>query len=122
MCPSLDHPESCRHAGESGRVGRQLGLQLGTPQAQHPAQLGDVHPVVEDREDLLEGEAEVLERDDPVEPAQLFGVVEPVPAGRVDRGGPQQPDRVVVAQHPDRYPAELGEVSDTEHGPSYPGA
>ena len=50
----------------------------------------------------------------PVELSQLAGLVGPVPGGPVDTGRPEQPDRVVVAQHPDRYPAVACELPDGE--------
>jgi hypothetical protein len=79
----FDHPEPRLHAGEPDRVRRHLGLQLRASQAQHPAKLDDVDPVVEDRLDLLQREAQILEGDEPVEPAQLPGVVGAVSADRI---------------------------------------
>ena len=79
------------------------------------AQLLRAHLVVDHRAHLGEGEAEVLERDDPVEPGELRGLVRAVAGGRVHVRGPEQADRVVVPQHPDRHAAVAGEVSDSEH-------
>jgi hypothetical protein len=52
---------------------------------------------------LTEREAELPQPDDPVQPGNIVGVVQPVPSGQ-PRRGLQQPDLVVVVQRPDRQP------------------
>src|SRR6202522_2834434 len=59
----------------------------------------------QDRLHLLQGEAQVFQRDDAVQLGELSGLVEAVPGGRVDAGRTEQADRVVVPEHADRYPA-----------------
>ena len=97
-----------------------LGLELGLPQPQHGPQLVAGELLVDDGPHLLQPQAEVLQRDDPVQPAQLAGPVIPVAGVRIDVFRAQQPDRVVVPQHAHRHPAEPGEVSDTDHGQAHP--
>ena len=118
MSLALDHAETCVDLGQPHRVPLHLGRQLGPPQPQHAAQLTGVDLLVDQRLHLLQREAEILEGDHPVEQPQLGGRVVAVTAVRVDVGGPQQADGVVVAQHAHRHPAQAGEVSDSEHASS----
>jgi hypothetical protein len=69
----------------------------------------------QDRLRLLQGEAQVFQRDDAVQLGELSGLVEAVPGGRVDAGRTEQADRVVVPEHADRYPAVPCELPDAEH-------
>src|SRR5436189_166284 len=80
-----------------------------------PPQFLDADLLVEHRADLLQREAEVLQRHSPVEPAQLADLVRPVAGHGVDVRGPEQADRVVVAQHPYRHTAVSGEISNVHH-------
>jgi hypothetical protein len=114
----LDESEPRLDLAQPGRIGVDPRLQVGPPQPQHAAQLVGGDLVVEDRTHLLEREPEILERDDPVEPGQLAGGVRAIAGDGIDVRGREQPDRVVVTQHPDRHPAVTGEVSDTEHDAS----
>lgn len=95
--------------------GRHLGGELGTPQPQHAAQLLDPEVVVDDAAHLVQGEAELLERDHPVEARELHGCVGAVAGPLVGPRGRQQPDPVVVTQHPHRHLAQAGELSDGQH-------
>ncbi|CAD5959058.1 protein of unknown function [Streptomyces sp. KY75] len=116
---ALDRPEPRLDLGQPRRRGRHRLRQLRPAQPQHPAQLLRAHPLVQDVPHLLEREAEVLERDDPVEPGELGGAVEAVAGGGVGAVRAQQPDGVVVTQHPARHPPVPGEVSDGEHDGSH---
>ncbi len=111
----FDGAEPRLHPGQPGGVGRDRRREFRSAQPQHAAQLVDADLLVDEGAHLREGEAEVFEGDDPVESGELAGVVEAVAAGRVDPGGPQQSDRVVVTQHSDRHEPAAGEVSDGEH-------
>jgi hypothetical protein len=55
---------------------------------------------------LTEREAELAQPDNPVEPGDVLGVVEPVPSGQPPRG-PEQPHLVVMVQRPDRQPGRF---------------
>jgi hypothetical protein len=118
----FDRPQPGLDLREPGRPRGQRGFELRAPQRQHAAHLLDRDLVGQQRRHLLEGEPEVLQRDDPVEPRQLARRVAAVAGRGVDAGRAQQPDRVVVAQHPDRHPAVAGEVADREHPPIIPQA
>ncbi len=76
-------------------------MQFGLAQPQHPAELLGADLLVQHGAHLFEGEAEVFQRDDAVEPCELAGFVEPVAGGRGDPGRAEQPGRVVMAQHAD---------------------
>jgi hypothetical protein len=97
----LDDLEPRLDLRQPGCVRGDLGLQFGLAQSQHSAQLPGADLLIQNRAHLLEGEAEILQGNDAVEPRELTGLVEPVAAGRVDLGRAEQPDRVVVAQHAD---------------------
>jgi hypothetical protein len=111
----LDRHQPRLDPGEPGRLGLDPGLDLRPAQLEHPAQFGRGHLLLEDRLHLLQGEAELLERDDAVQLVQLARLVEAVPRVRVDAGRPDQPDRVVVPEHPDRNAAVPCEFPDAEH-------
>jgi hypothetical protein len=93
----LNRRQAGLDAGEASGLGLDLRVDLGPAQPEPAAQLGG---------------------GDPVQLGKLARLVEAVSAGRVDAGGLEQPDRVVVAQHPDRDPAVALELSDAEHGGS----
>ncbi|KAF0791855.1 hypothetical protein P405_11065 [Streptomyces sp. FR-008] len=115
---ALDRSESRLDLDQPGVGGGHRVLQLGPAQPQHAPQLPGVDLLVHDVADLLKGEAEFLERDDPVEAGELGRGVVAVAVGGIDAGRAQQAGRVVVTQHPDRDTAVPGEVSDGEHGVS----
>jgi hypothetical protein len=115
----LDEPEPRLDAGQPGRTAGELVLELRLPQPQHAAQLLRGQLRVEDLADLLQAEAEILERDDAVQPGELVGRVEPVPGRLVDDRRPEQPEGVVVPQHPRRHLTERREVSDGEHAATF---
>lgn len=116
---ALDGLEPRADLGEPCPCLRQGRFELGLAQTQHAPQFVRVDLLVEDRADLFQGEAEVLERNDAVEQGELVRRVEAVARVRVDPGRAQQSDGVVVAQHPDRHPPVPGEVSDGEHDDPY---
>ncbi len=99
-------------------VGEDLGLEFGPAQPQHAVQFRDPDLVVEDLADLLEGESEILQGDEPVEAAELGRLVGAVARRGVHAGGGQQAERVVVAQHAHRHAADSGEVSNAVHDAS----
>jgi len=59
---------------------------------------------------VLEGEAEVFERHDPVQLVQLVRGVGPIATAGIDAVGNKQPDRVIVPQHPHRDLSQPGKV------------
>ena len=65
--------------------------------------------------DLLQAEAEVAQRHDLVQAAQLLNAVQAVPAGRPDSLRHEQAKVVVVPQHARRHLAEPGELPDSQH-------
>ena len=82
----LDDPEPRLDLGQPGAVGGDLRLQLSSAQPQHPVQHVDAELLLHHHAHLIQGEAEVLQRDDPVESGELAGRVEAVAAGWVDIG------------------------------------
>ena len=58
--------------------------------------------------DLLQRNAEKLERDNLLQPLQIARAVHPVP--RLGAQGPQQPEPVVVMQRPHRHARQLAEL------------
>jgi hypothetical protein len=119
MVPSISMIRSLASTCASRNVPRSdRRLQLGLAQPQHPAQLFGADLLVQHGAHLVEGEAEIFQRDDAVEPRKLAGLIEPVAAGRVDPSREEQPGRVVMTQHADRHPTVPGEVSDGEHDAS----
>src|SRR5690349_3468467 len=111
----LDRQQPRLDPGEPGRLGLDAGLDLRPAQPEHAAQFRRADLLREDRLHLLQGEAEVLERDDAVQLVELARLVEAVPGSRIDAGRPDQPDRVVVPEHPDRDAAVPCELPDAEH-------
>lgn len=87
----LDRPKATLDLGEARVVLLDPGSDLRAAQREHRPQLVGGHIGVEDRPGLGEGEAEVLERDESVEPAELVGGVAPVAAARIDGCGHEQP-------------------------------
>lgn len=102
-------------SAESGLlVGHGL-LDLGLANAQHAPQLIERRLRIEQPADLLEAEAEIPQRQEPVEPAPLGHGIGPISRCRVDPAGLEQSQLVVVAQHPGRDLSESGELSDVQH-------
>ena len=66
--------------------------------------------------DFRQGEAHVPQGRDAADHGQLGLAVVAVVGEAVGLGGLQQSDGVVVAQHPDTDPGQLGELSDLQHG------
>jgi len=97
----------------------EFAFQLRLAQQQHPAQLVYRDPA-EKLLDLPERQAQVLECDDAVELPQLPGRVGAVAGDRINLGGRQQADLVVVPQGADGYRAKPGELPDAEHDTSMP--
>jgi hypothetical protein len=112
---ALDGAQPRLDLSESRAVGRYLLLQLGLPQPQHAAQLSRADVFVQGRGHLLQGEAQVLQGDNPVQPGELGCFVKAITGRGVDEGRLEQPDRVVMTQHPDGYPAVPGELSNGKH-------
>ena len=105
---------SARDVAEPGLDSEQLVLvllefvlQLGAPQDEHAAKLVE-HDPVQEPPGLGEGEPELLQGHDPVEPPQLLRRIAAVPGVRVDRHRPQQPDIVVVPERANRYARRAG--------------
>lgn len=97
-------------------VARDLSGQLVAAGGQQMMQLPVIEPAVQDLANLLQREAQVLQRDQAVDPAELVGALEPI-AGELDHPcRHEQAEPVVVAQHPHRHPGPSGEISDTQHG------
>jgi hypothetical protein len=63
----LDREQPRFHPGEPGRLGLDLSPDLSPAQLEHPAKFRRAHLLAEDRLPLLQREAEVLQRDDPVQ-------------------------------------------------------
>ena len=116
----LDGQQARLDPGQPGRLGLNAIKDLGSAQLEHAAQLGRADLFGQDRLHLLQGEAEVLQRDDAVQLGQLPGLVEAVPVDSINAGRTEQADRVVVPEHADRYAAVPGELPDAEHGPVVP--
>src|SRR5690606_32264538 len=92
----FDHPESRLDPGQPRRVFGYLGGQLRAAEPQHAVQLLRPYLLLEDLPHLFEAEAEILERDQPVEPGQLSYVVVAIAGDRVDPSGAEQAECVVV--------------------------
>ncbi len=90
-------------------------LDLGAADPQHSSELIERRLVVEELADLVEAEAEIAQRQQPVQTRELRHRVRAVPVVGVDALGTQQADLVVVPQHPRRDLAEAGKVSDAQH-------
>jgi len=114
-----DMAEPCLDPEQMVPLPLEIAFHLRLTQQQHPAQLihGDA---VEEPPDLPEGQAQVLERDDTVELAQLLRRVGAVAGDRINLGRRQQADLVVVPQGADGHRAEPGELPDAEHDTSMP--
>jgi hypothetical protein len=100
---------------ESGFLVGYFLRDLRPSKPQHPAELLDRRIVSEQWADLLQCQAEVSQRQEAVEVAELGHLVGPVAARRVDLPGPEQADLVVVPQHARRHLAQPGEPSDVQH-------
>ena len=83
--------------------------------AEHAADLVEDDVFGQRLADLLQGEAQVLQRQDAVQARELGGGVVAVAGRRIDRLGFEQPDVRVVAQLADRGLRDAGEVADLEH-------
>src|SRR5215469_11558047 len=114
-CLVLDCGQPRLDPGEPGSLGLYLSLDLGPAQPEHAAQFRRAHLLLQDRLHLLQGEAKILQRDDAVQLGELARLIEAVSAGRLDAGWTEQPDRVVVPEHPDRDATVPRELTDTEH-------
>lgn len=91
--------------------GRPLRLDEGGAERVEPFGVDSV----EQTPDLVEAEAELLERDQTVESSELLDGVVAVAGLLVDAIRPQQADLVVGPQHALGHPAGGGELSDGEH-------
>ena len=111
----LDLFEAGFDVAETRRLLVQRALQLGLTQHQHAADLARLHLVVHHLGDLLEGETQLLQRQDAVQPRQLAGAVIAVAAGGIDADRAEQADAVVVAQQAARHPGDLRKFPDPEH-------
>src|SRR5579883_3200245 len=94
---------------------RDLLLQLRALESQHAAQLFRRNPFIEYLADLLEREAQVLEREDAVEPGKLVHRVIAIPGLAVNADRLEESHLVVIAQRLDRDPAQLREISNAYH-------
>jgi hypothetical protein len=101
---------------QAGGLLGERALELGLAQHQHAADLLRRDLVPEHPADLVEGQAELLERQDAVELAELAGAVVPVAGLRIGAHRAQQADAVVIAQQPPGDAGDLRELSDPEHG------
>ncbi len=90
-------------------------MRLGASQEHDPAELLDGHLFVEKASDLCQTDAEVAQSQDPVQAAELLGLVPLVPAVRIDPDRSQQADLVVVPKRPNRDPRQAGDRADPEH-------
>ena len=93
-------------------LGFQLPLALGETRVQG-------FRVAVDRQqgpDLRQGKAHVPQGRDTADHGELGFAVVAVVGEAVGLGGLQQSDGVIVAQHPDADPGQLGELSDLQHG------
>src|SRR6266404_1020672 len=93
----------------------QRPLHLRPLQRQHGAQFGWRYLVLQQRPDLLQRQAEFLERENAVQPRQLPDAVVAIAGLGIDMGGLQQSELVVEPQLPCRDPRNLGEFADSEH-------
>jgi hypothetical protein len=75
-------------------------LDLGLAHAQHAPELLERRLVVEEVADLVQAEAEIPQRKQPVQASQLVRGVRAVARDGIHSFRLQQPDLVVVAQHP----------------------
>ena len=73
---------------------------LGLANAEHSSELIERRLLVEQSTDLVKAEAQVTQGHESVEPAKLANCVGPVAGHRVDPGGLQQSELVVMPQHP----------------------
>jgi hypothetical protein len=115
----LDRHQPRLDPGQPGGLGFDLCLNFGPPENEHAAKLGRAYPLVEYRAHLLESEAEVLQGDNAIQVRKLAGRIEAVRSIRIHVRGLEQPDLVVVTQHPNRDPAVPGKLSDAEHDPRF---
>jgi hypothetical protein len=71
--------------------------------------------VLQQRPDLLQRQAELLQRKNAVEPRQLPDAVVAIAGLGIDMGGLQQSELVVEPQLPCRDLRDLGKFTDPEH-------
>ena len=98
----FDVPEALLDPGHAGLVVGDALRELGPFEGQHPGELLGGHAVVEHRTELLQGQSQVLQGLDPVQPLQLGRPVVPV-AGR-------DPRRRARGRPPPRSAAGLAET------------
>ena len=108
----FDHAEPRLDRHQPGADGARLILELDPAQPEHAAQLLRTDLLEQDATHLIEGEAEVLESNEAIEDVQLLGRIGAVAGPRIHVIGPQQPELVVVTQHPHRHLTESSEVRD----------
>jgi hypothetical protein len=102
-------------AAQAGLLLADALLELGSAKTQHPGELLERRLTVEQSADLLKREAQVTQRQQPVKAGELVHAVRAVTRIRVDAFRPEQPQLVVVAEHPRRDLPEPGELSDVQH-------
>jgi hypothetical protein len=118
--PSLDRSESSPHLGQPRGVGVDLLRQLGMATAKQITQLLGRDLLVEDLPALREAEAELLQRHQRIHAADLRCRVPAVARVVLDPDGGDEPELVVVTQHPDRHAGVTSEISDAQHGGHHP--
>ena len=98
----------------SGGVFRQSG-QLQLPQPEIPGQDLRVVVLLQDVRDGRQAEAHLPQGGDASRRGQLALAVVAVAGEGVRAGRHQQTDLIVVPQHPDTHPGQLGKISDLQH-------
>ena len=93
----------------------QRTLHLRPLQRQHGPQFGWRDLVLQQWPDLLQRQAEFLQRENAVQPRQLPDAVVAIAGLGIDMGGLQQSELVVEPQLPARDLRDLGEFTDPEH-------
>ena len=103
------------HSAQSGLLLGDALLDLVPSGTQHRHELLERWIVVEQLADPFEAEAQVAERDHPVQSLELGDSIEAVSALRVHAIRAQDAELVVVAERSRRHLAEPGEISDAQH-------
>lgn len=80
----LDETEPRFDADQPGRALLEFCLELSATEPEHAAQLLRTELRLDDLAHLLQGEPEILQGDDPVQPAELVSRVVAIPGGVVD--------------------------------------
>lgn len=89
-------------ADERGRTSGVPVLKLCTLELQHPSKLLCIK-VLDERLELAQGKAKLLEGDDAVQPSDLRCVVAPVSGRRVNRRRREEPHGLVVVEGSNRH-------------------